>query len=328
MAHNIQEFDKIVSLKKEWHDLQEILPVITFETSGLNWETEKRPLFVSCGDEHCPVDGWQAIVRADKDLVLNIPKKSYEIIQNSRVFECIENSLVGVKHTIQVAGSLANCRKIFISISLDNDQDYLVGKDKFKNFITFISSHDGSLSLSAYDCATRVCCENTLNWSLREKGILNLNVFHTKNCAVKITNMEEQIEKLLEKRVEFYSSLEYLASKPMSLDMCNKVLTGFIGAGEELSTRAQNQIEEMTGLFKHGIGNNGQTYADALNSVTQYFTREVSDNKSKLLASNMFGSSNAKKLDFFDALLDDATLDALAKRGEKLLAIQSQVVTA
>jgi phage/plasmid-like protein (TIGR03299 family) len=328
MSAGIYQHDKVVSLKPTWHKLENIVEEIIFGNSGLDWLVEKRPIFIPVGMEQSQVDGWQAIVRKDNNLVLNIPKKSYEIIQNSRVFEAIENSLVGVKHTIEVTGSLMNCRKVFISIAIDGKQDYLANGDKFKNFLTFATSHDGSLALEAYDTATRVVCQNTLNASRRDKGILNLSVLHKKNAEIKIEKMEQNLTELFEFRDEFYKSLEFLASRPMTVEQANKVLTGFIGRGDELSTRSENQIEEMVGLFQHGKGNNGKTVYDLLNGVTEYYTHNASENKAKAFASNEFGSAGEKKMDFYELCLSDAELNKLAAQGEKLLKAQSAVTVA
>lgn len=314
------KFDKIISLEKCWHGLEQIVPEIKFDNSGLDWTVEKRQLFIPCGDDHCPVDGWQAVVRADNHLVLNIPKTTYSIIQNSRVWEIIENALVGVNHKVAVTGSLQNCRKVFISVSIDGKQDYVVNGDKFQNFLTFTTSHDGSIALECYDTSIRVVCQNTLNASRANKaGNVNLKVYHTKGNEFKIKDMEKTLEDLFVKREEFYNSLEYLANKPMTVEQANKILTGFLGS-EELSTRVENQVEEIVGLFRNGKGNQGKSAYDLLNGVTEYFTHNASDNKVKLLTSNEFGSAGEKKVEFYDLLLSDKELDALAKRGEKLLA--------
>ena len=323
MSANILKNDRIVSLEKCWHGLEEIVEQIEFANSGLDWQVEKRPLFIDCGNDKCRVDGWEAVVRKDKDLVLQIPKQSYAIIQNSRVWETLENALTGIGHKVQVTGSLGDCRKVFISISLDENQDYLVNKDKFRNFLTFVTSHDGTMAFEAYDTAIRVVCSNTLNASRSAKGNLNLKVYHTQNNELKIKDMEKTIDELLVKRQEFYTSLEYLMSKPVSLKQANEILTGFIANGEEVSTRAANQVETMLGLFQKGQGNSGVTAYDLLNGVTEYYTHQYTDNAVKRLVSNEFGAAGDKKIEFYDSLLSDVELDKLAKRGEKLLAAAS-----
>lgn len=315
MAHLIEQTDKIVSTVQCWHGLEEIVSDINLENSGLNWEIKAEPIFVR-GVE---VDGHKALVRDDTGNVLHVAKDSYGIIQNSRVWEAIENSLQGVNHKLVTVGSIKGNRVVFMSIVLDGEQEYMVNRDKFQNHITFLTSHNGQYGLEAYDCSTRVCCANTLNWSRGEKGLLNLKVFHTKNNEIKIQNMEAHIEQLLIKRKEFYDTIEGMMARPMTLDKANAVLAGWIGKGNELSTRAENQIESMLGLFQNGIGNNGQTVADLFNGVTQHYTREASENKAKLFVSSEFGTAGDKKLDFYEHLLTDAEIDRLAAMGKRSL---------
>jgi len=328
MSAGILKNDKIVSIAPCWHKMEQLVSSIDFLNSGLNWEVEKRDLFIPCGNDHCKVSNWQAVVRKDLDLVLNIPKTSYAMIQNSRLWEILSNSLVGVNYKVAVTGSLQDCRKVFISIQIDGKQDFVVNGDSFQSFITFVTSHDGSLALESYSTETRVCCMNTLNASRAAKGHVDLKVYHTKNNELKIQDMEKTLEEMFEKREDFYKSLEYLASKPLSLEQCNKLLTGFIGKGEELSTRAENQVNTMLGYFQKGIGNKGQTYYDSLNAVTQNFTHNASENKAKALASNEFGSAGNKKVEFYDILMSDNEIDRLVKQGERLLqANKVQAVT-
>lgn len=324
MSHNIQTNDKVVSiLGTEWHKLAVHRPDlfetgIPFEESSLNWEVTSKDVFYD--PDKPAIAGWKAIMREDKGLVLNVVKKSYEIIQNQRIFEALEKALVGVKHKITCTGSLGNCCKVFVCVELTDNQDYLVNKEKFQNYLCFISSHNSSFAFEAYDTSTRICCQNTLNWSRSQKGILNLRVFHTKNSEVKITRMEEEIERLLVKREEFYKTYEGLCARPISNADAEKLLAGWIAPenAEELSTKSYNQVTEMMNLFSNGVGNNGKTASSLLNGVTEYYTHHYTDNANKRFLSNMGGAADNNKLDFWETI--NGSWTDIIKRGEKLLA--------
>ena len=103
----------------------------------------------------------------------------------------------------------------------------------------------------------------------------------------------------------------------MSLDRAEKILVGF-EASQELSTRAKNKVDEMLTLFQTGAGNKGETFADLLNSVSDFYSH--GENVEKAYISNQFGSGSKKKLDFWEAINDEHELDKLAKRGELLMA--------
>ena len=325
MSHNILKNDRIESTEATWHKLEELKEEIVFTGGALDWKVSEKALFI---DPDLPeIPDYKAIVREDLNLVLNVSKQSYEIIQNSRVWETINNSLAGLDYQIVTAGSLGNCKKVFVCVKLNDAEKYLVNGDDFKNFLVFTSSHDGSLAFNAYDTSVRVVCQNTLNWSLKDKGCMNLKVFHTKNSELKIHNMEETIEGLLKKRIEFYESYKYLMEKPMSSEQAEKIISGFLGS-EKLSTRAANQTEKIVELFQTGKGNNGETVYDLLGGVTEYFTHFSSNTPEKQFSSSEFGSGSNRKLEFLDVVFDDDKLEQLAKRGEKLLKEREELVKA
>lgn len=321
MSANILEKDTCVTLEPAWHGLEKIVKVISYETSGLDWTVEKQKLFLNNGRE---VEGFDGIYCPEKDELIHVTKDSYEIIQNDQIFEVIDDALQGVDYEIVSAGSLGNLKRVYVSVVIKDEQEYVVNKDKFKNYLTFATSHDGSLAFECYDTSLRVICSNTLQWSRRERGLLRLRVRHTKNNKFRIENMKEHLEKLFEKREEFYRDYQRLASKAMSVDEAEKILAGFV-CNNGLSTRAKNQVDAMVSLFKNGRGNSGETQADLLNAVTEYYSVGASSNTRKLYSSSEFGSYSKKKFDFWSAIKDEE-LDALAEKGEKILNSEVELV--
>lgn len=325
MSHNIKQHDKVVSTEKTWHGLETIVPEITLENSGLDWDVEKRPVYA--GD--VPIENWSAIVRSDINHPIHVFKNSYTPIQNSRIWEVLENSLNGLDYEIKATGSLGNCAKIFYSVAIKDKQDYVVNGDDFKSHINFVNSNDGSCAFRVYDSNTRIVCQNTFNWSQSKnnRGSVNLSVKHTKNSELHIQNLEEVLEQLFEKREEFYSTLEFLANKPLSLERSEKILAGWkhttvANKKEGLSTRAYNQVVGINELFEGGIGNNGETFYDLFNGVTEYYTtgRGSGNNEKNKFGNAEFGTGASLKLDFFNQITqDDQYLLELEKNGEKLL---------
>lgn len=318
MSHNILKKDTCVSsgTQKSWHGLDVLVPEITLENSGLNWTVEKHTIILK--DNQKEISSHFAVYCPEKEEIINVAKDSYTLIQNSQLFEIISEALVGIPFKIATTVSLGNLKKVSISLSLDEKQDYLINGEEFKNYLNFVSSHDGSLALECYDSNIRNCCSNTLQWSRKDKGLLNLRVKHTRGCQLKIENMKEEIEKLFKKREEFYQTYEGLMVRPMSSERAEQIIAGF-EAAEELSTRALNKVKAIHDLFLNGKGNKGETVADLLNGFTEYYSGQSSRDPAKAWASSEFGQGRDKKLEVWDLVNNDAKMETLARRGEALL---------
>ena len=251
---------------------------------------------------------------------LHVAKGTYNVIQNSAIWECLQNSLEGLDFKVSSIGSLDGKKKVFICVELGDTRKMSIAGDEFKNYLTFASSHDGSMSFEAYDTSIRTICNNTLQWSRNAKGKLRFNVRHTKNHQARITNVEQAISDLFDKRQALADKIEQLAEKPLTLAQAEKVIAGFV---DVKSTRSINIGSQILDLFQTGKGNSGKTQYDLLNGVTEFYTHHskgstVKDAQSKQVATSEFGSAANKKVEFFDWLTNDK-LDELAAKGEALL---------
>jgi hypothetical protein len=175
------------------------------------------------------------------------------------------------------------------------------------------------MAFKAYDSSVRVVCQNTLNASLASIGDINLRVSHTKNCEVRISNMTQALADLFVKRDAFYATYEGMTSKGMTLAQAERILVGFLTNDDKASTRAKNVTQNVLDLFVKGKGNSGQTRADLLNGLTEYYTHEASDNTRKLFSSSEFGSGAMKKAEFFSLLADDVATQRIEDKGKALL---------
>ena len=320
MSHGILEHDTVKATEKCWHGLESIIPLISFPESGLDWTVVANPI---CDMEGNRIYGWNQITCNDKPLTLQIATDSYEPIQNKRVFDAIENSLAGVNHRITCAGSLHNRRRIFISIDLDNDQPNMVGRDAFKSRLTFLTSHDGSMSFQMFDNETRVVCANTMNVAMSEKRNANIrfNVKHTANAEAKIENMEKHIEQALTKRDTYYAQLQRLQSIEMSEQEQKAVIASTYIKKEDASTRALNRAREIIRLAKQGRGNRGETAYDVLNGSTEYWTHSAHKNdRVKNWVSSDFGTGAQRKTEMLYTLSNDAKRQEAIEHGRELVA--------
>ncbi len=337
MAHEIEINDSVFSIEgTEWHGLAQHVETIDKETvaQGVFFPIIESPVSVQLeGENYVFTD--HKILMADlrgrenpshKILPLHTPKVGYSPIENERVFDMVQNALDKVGFKISTVGTLGDCKRFFMSVELDNVSEMTVNGEKFQSFLNFVTSHDGTLSLQAYDSNIRIVCQNTLNASQWHKGDLRLHVKHTKNASDSISNMEKTLSMIVTGREKFIVDMSFLASLDADYFQAQNFVAGYFAqatnARGELSTRSKNAVEEIVNLYRNGKGNSGKTFYDVLNGATEYFTHgsgtgQNASQRQKVVA-GLFGSASNHKQAIATALVDDKERNKLITLGQSL----------
>jgi hypothetical protein len=204
-------------------------------------------------------------------------------------------------------------KKFFISTSI-GDSEMVINKDKFKFFLNFVTSHDGSMAMSTYDSSIRIVCMNTLRWSMSSAGEVGFKVYHKRNADLAMTNLPELVNAILKGRAELKDVMEYLASCKVDYNDALAMAAGYfaITTGEtKLSTRSMNVATEIATLFSRGIACKGEDLYDLANGATEYWTtgngtgKKGASDGTRLYRSSMGSAANHKQE--FVALLADET---------------------
>lgn len=297
---------------------------IRFDNSGLDWEIRENEMF---DPDMNPIKGWKQLQHEHTNHTIHVAKNSYGVVQNERLWEAMDQGLIGVDYKVVSSGSYNNCKSVFIKVDIEPEQNYVVGNDQFHSSMMFCTSHDGTGAVHAFDCNLRLVCMNQLRSAIRKNknNEFGFTLKHTRNANKKMRSFGPMIEATIEKRAEFYTSLEYL----QSLDCNDAKAKAFIRATlaptttkwEDVSTRVKNNAEDVFNRFKNGDGNNGETYYDLLNGFTEHWTRcNNSKDTFKNFVSSEFGTGAKRKRDVFTTLLNrDKTYNAI-NRGLDMVA--------
>jgi phage/plasmid-like protein (TIGR03299 family) len=339
MAHGIiKPYDQVLSTEgTEWHQLATQVEAINAKTvKPLLFPIVEGEIVIAIDGTQVPMNNHKALVadlRGRKDLIgtgddmlpLHIPKNSYRPIENGEVWEAMEKSLAELDAKITCAGTLEGCKKFFISVAIGQN-NFAVNGDKFLANLNFITSHDGTLAMEAYDSTVRIVCMNTLRWSRQAAGDVKFQVFHTNNANMKMKNLGKLVNAVLTGRKEFVRAMQELNKVKLNTTEMTKIIAGYfvMGTGnEELSTRSSNAVEEIVRLAHKGQGNRGQTAYDLLNGVTEYYTSGdgvgkdgKGDAVNRLYKAN-FALPAQHKNDICDALMSPETRRDLMKLGER-----------
>ena len=324
MAHEISNIDKQQGIEQAWHGLTEVHEVIDINNNFLtSWDVESVPLYINNGK---PTKLPYSIFRCtdDKSITIGEPfAGTYIPIKNSQFLEIIRDVIAGNGFTVSSIGSVCKRSKIFASVKLAEMEEFTVGNRTFKNYLNFLSSHDGSTPF--YVNTSNICtvCNNTFTANLQEKqngDNLSIKIKHTKNSVSKLDNIADIVDSAIGVAAEFKAAMETWEEIPVNAETAKRIYTGFVvpKSQEVSSTRSKNNISRMVELFHSGKGNKGENLSDVFNGLTDFYTHEsAGDNRVKQYVSSEFADAMYKKQEFFSALSDN--WEGLEKRGQMIV---------
>jgi hypothetical protein len=165
--------------------------------------------------------------------------------------------------TIENVGYLAHGAQVFAQAKVN--QEFQVIGENYNSYITILNGHTGNASVAIGSTATRVICGNTFamaysdiseryrhNTGVNERVLETTAILDYVNGAMK--KYSEYVETLASTKctsAQFRNALETIYNKPV-----DKMRASF--------------VQKLNDLFYSGKGNEGKTFYDALNSVTEY----------------------------------------------------------
>jgi len=337
MAHNIYYDEQkgqhafFSVTEKAWHGLGKI--VDQYPTSaealrfaGLDYRVEKRRLF-TLDNEHnsgsldrvgakVEVPRYHATIRTDKESVLGVVGRDYEVVQNIDAFAFFDSIVGGHGIQYETAGALGRGERIFITAKLPA---YIkVGSDDLiEQYLFLTTSHDGFGAITAAFTPVRIVCNNTLNAAM--KGCSNaVKIRHTASVKERL----EQAHKLMGITNTLSLQMEDIFNHWAHVRIADgevlKLIHLAMAPGKEALQSPQGGAEtELSACFKD-MCNTAFEYAmtapaqqlqttkgtlfGAYNAVTGYLqnVRSYKDSEAKLKSIMLNGTAHAKTQKAFD----------------------------
>jgi hypothetical protein len=335
MGHGITENDVMISTEGySWHRLDRLEKMITKETASpvFNKIIEGK-LQIEVDGEMVELEDYKALIAdlrglgmAENMVPLHVPKAGYKVISNEEIFDAAVEAIKDVDAKITSIMTLENRKKFALSVNLGDDVMKVNG-DEIHAHLNFVSSHDGTMNLKAYDSTIRIVCMNTLRWSLEAAGQVGFTIRHTKNAAIALENLPELVNAILTGRIQFKEVMEYLASCKVDSNEALAMAAGYFcleSGSPKLSTRSLNTATAIVDLFANGKGNNGKTLYDLANGATEYWTsgdgvgRNANDIAKSYKAE--FGMAADHKSRFVELLADESRRNTAKEMGKEALA--------
>ncbi len=339
----VKPHDMVLSVEgTEWHTAADHVEEINdVNIKPLLYPIQESPALVYVDGRQITLDKYKVLLAdhracrddldvADQIVPLHIPKNGYTPIPNGDVWTMIQESIKDLGARITSACTLERGKKFAVSVELKgSDMEIKVknrGKEKFKAFLNFVTSHDGTIAMNVFDSIIRIICMNTLRWSMEAMGDVRFKVYHTKNAKLAMDNLGELVNAILKGRANLAEVMEYLSSCKVDNNEAIAMAMGYFAKTTgtvELSTRAVNAANEITLLFARGIGNTGETLYDLANGATEYWTHGNGTGRSLSQGNRVYrsamGSAADHKQAFVAMLANENSRKEMLKLGREAL---------
>lgn len=231
-------------------------------TDNLNWSVETRPLFYSSA-EGTPVlyKDRVAVVRTDNETALGVVSHNFETVQNEVLLTKVQPLADEGLLTIENMGYLSHGAKVFIQAKIA--EEFRILGEEYKAYITLLNGHVGNHSVAIGSSNIRVICGNTFAAAYSEIG----NRFrHSEGVTSRVLDSTTVMEYVNRNMNLYAEKVEVMAKAPCKLDNFHGALTKIHGKKIE----EMRNIDTLNRLFYGGQGNEGRTYYDAFNAITEF----------------------------------------------------------
>ena len=246
---------------------------------NLQWTVSHRPLFFT-GNDGQPTqwDGQVAVVRDDNGRCLGSVSSGYETVQNQDLLKLIQPMVDEGVLTVENMGHLGHGAKVFAQAKI-NQEFRVIGED-YKAYVTLLNGHVGNASVAIGPTATRVICGNTFSMAYSNLGEKYRHAAGVNEKVLDSKAVLNYVDGAMKRYSEYVETLAVTKCSPAS----------FVKAVEKIYDKEYSKlrhIETLNNLFYHGAGNEGKTFYDAFNAITDY-----ASNRSRRDASGRFNYAN------------------------------------
>lgn len=258
-------------------------------TDNLDWTVSNRAVATLNFRGEWEVDPVTvAVHRDDNDARLGYVSSGYESVQNHTLLKMVTPLVEEGLLTIENMGHLNGGAKVFIQAQVA--KEFRVVGEEYKSYITLLNGHIGNSQVAIGPSTVRVVCQNTFAMAYANLGEKFRHSAGVNERVLSSTAIQEYVNGAM----DFYSrSAESLAvancTEAQFAKFAEKVF------GEAKSTRAKNVADRLNQLFYRGAGNEGRTFYDAFNAVTEFSSHNKPSRDGNFYYANFGTGSNLNR---------------------------------
>jgi phage/plasmid-like protein (TIGR03299 family) len=250
-------------------------------TNDLDWTVSQRPLFFQRADG--TTAEWSdrvAVVRDDNEVCLGAVSPTYETVQNKDLLSLIQPMVDEGVLEIQNVGFLNNGARVFAQAKVN--QEFQVVGESYKAFVTLLNGHVGNASVAIGPTATRVVCGNTFAMAYSDLSEKYRHQAGVNERVLESTAVLNYVNGAMKKYAEY---VDKLATTTCTASQFQDAVEAIYQ--KDTGKMRDSFVSQLNSLFYSGRGNEGKTFYDAFNAVTEY-----ASNYSRKSSAGRFNYSN------------------------------------
>lgn len=264
-----------------WHSLGNVIPGGTsdidkaLELGGIDYEVQTAPATYPWNGNSRMHEGLLHTVRTDTGTSLGVVGEGYEVIQNRRAFEFLQELVNDSGAIWESAGALRGGRKVFVAMRLPQQVTVDAGgiNDEVIPFIVAINSHDGGSAFQVVATPWRPVCANTERLAVQD-AITRWTIRHTRRATDRIREARRTLGLSIKYYDNWAAEETALARTNLAINEFNEVIDALWPLEDEASARstraAAARRDRLHGLFAEEAERTGRTAFAAERSVTDY----------------------------------------------------------
>jgi len=210
--------------------VQEVL-----EKAKLDYEVEKRPLYIDNGNGGITVPDKFATYDATNGTIKGVVGNTYKILQNRDAFDFVNG--IDDKLSFVKAGETKS-GMIYIIGRLD---DVTVLGDTITPYVIFQNGHNGVYTLKTTICPLRIVCQNQFAMSFRESPN-TISIHHSNSMEGRLVEAQKLMRNVAGYMKEFNNTAEELAALKLNGTAANDIFHAFFEQAIKKDNEKQIQV--------------------------------------------------------------------------------------
>lgn len=250
--------------------------------SNLDWQVKQQPIYINDDNNYIKIPRYYANIRSDCGIVLGIVTDRYQVIQNQEAFAFTEY-LLGEGLEYESAGIIKNGQKVWITAKFP---EIKILDDKFRPYIVFVNTHDGSSPVKIIITPTRMICLNVLAIAT-ERAYRTWTIKHVGDTNKKLKEAQQTLKFVTMYMQELNNLAEIIVKKKINENKVKELLNNILPIKKdhkENEIKTINQTKEDI-LYRYNNSPDIKKYYNTgwgfINAIAEYYTHKTPTRKTK-----------------------------------------------